>query len=310
MQKIDDDSYNILSTQYLAIIGHYKILLINCNNAKFTLKNNQLIWHNNTKALQKINKRIHVLTLLKSDLTQLQPEFHKLKYAHLLKPLQWICIKIESIFLWINNLHNLGWGISIIIFSLLYKLFILPINILTNLSQRKVSYIKNKLDPILENIKANFSGEEAHNKFMQAHRQQGVTPFYHLKPFLLIILPFPFLISIFNVLGELNFITDNSFLWIKDLAYPDAIFIFNYNLPVLGNSMNLLPIFMTAITILAAILHNNTIINKKELNKQRRNLCFMAFGFLILFYPFPAAIVLYWTCVNIWQIIQQKFLYV
>ena len=171
-----------------------------------------------------------------------------------------------------------------------------------------MSHIQARLAPELEAIKANFSGEEAHNKFMAAHKTHGVTPFYNLKPFLLTLAPVPFLIAIFNVLGESDKIAGHSFMWISDLAYPDAVFDFGVHIPLLGNSINLLPILMTLLTVFAALLYQNKIVSAKELRRQKLNLYFMAFGFLLLFYPFPSAMVLYWTFANIWQLIQQRFI--
>ena len=54
-----------------------------------------------------------------------------------------------------------GWGISIILLSLFYKILMFPINFFSIISQRKVSYIQASLAPELK-IKLNFSGEEAH----------------------------------------------------------------------------------------------------------------------------------------------------
>lgn len=96
-------------------------------------------------------------------------------------------------------------------------------------------------------------------------------------------------------------------MWISDLAFPDAVFDFGVHIPLLGNSINLLPILMTLLTVFAALLHQNKIVSAKELRKQKNNLYFMALGFLLLFYPFPSAMVLYWTFANIWQLIQQRF---
>ena len=65
---------------------------------------------------------------------------------------------------------------------------------------------------------------------------------------------------------------------------------------------------MTTLSILGAFFYQNKIISKNDLFKQKLNLYLMSFGFLFLFYPFPSAMVLYWTFNNIWQLIQQRFI--
>ena len=304
VEGLDDESFYALTpSQSLAIVGHYKILIVSNINAEISFTDEKLILKEDGNK-QKFQAQI----LLKSDLTQLPQPFQNLKYAHLWEPFRLLCIGIEKILLWLHSLHSLGWGVTIILLSLLFRIFILPANVLLTRTQRNVSHIQARLAPELETIKANFSGEEAHNKFMAAHKAQGVTPFYNLKPLLLTMAPVPFLIAIFNVLGESDQIARHSFIWISDLAYPDAVFDFGVHIPLLGNSINLLPILMTLLTFFAALLHQNKIVSAKELRKQKLNLYFMALGFLLLFYPFPSAMVLYWTFANIWQLIQQRFI--
>jgi YidC/Oxa1 family membrane protein insertase len=297
----DENFYALNPSQSLAIVGHYKILVVSNVNANISFADEKLILKEGGN-----RQKFQVQILSKSDLAQLPQPLQKLKYAHLWEPFRLLCIGIEEALLWLHSLHSLGWGITIIFLSLLFKIFILPANILLTRSQKKVSHIQARLAPELELIKTNFSGEEAHNKFMAAHKANGVTPFYNLKPLLLTLAPIPFWIAIFNVLGELNQIAGHSFMWITDLAYPDAVFDFGAHIPLLGSSINLLPILMSLLTVFAALLHQNKIVSAKELRRQKLNLYFMAFGFLLLFYPFPSAMVLYWTFSNIWGLIQQR----
>ncbi len=310
LQKLNDDHYfTIYEDQSLAIIGHHKVIIISDVNSDILFKENKLFFEASKNSNQEFNiNNIRTQILLKYDLVNFSDSFQKLKYVHLWEPLRLLSIGIEAIFLWLNSIHVFGWGVTIILSSLIFKVFILPINIFLVSSQRKVSNIQASLEPKLENIKLNFSGEEAHKKFMQAHKEKGVTPFYNLRPLFLTIFPIPFLISIFNVLGELDQISGHSFLWIKDLAYPDAIFQFEFYIPLLGNSINPLPILMTLFTLFVAIFHQNHIVSVKELRRQKLNLYFITFGIFLLFYPFPSAMVLYWTFATLWQLIQQRFI--
>ena len=298
----------ITSNQSIAIVGHYKILIINNINHLISFKKGKLLWPDREFDKNIIeNNNLEVQLFLKSDLLYLSQPIKRLKYIHLWEPFSQLCIAIEKILLRLNSFHPLGWGVTIILLSLLFKIFVLPANIFLIRSQRKVSFIQVSLEQELHYIKKNYSGEEAHYKSIAAHKSKGVTPFYKLRPLFLSLIPIPFLISIFNVLGELDQISGHNFLWIKDLAYPDAILTFDNYIPLFGNSFNLLPILMTLLSIFGAIYYQNKIIGTKDLNKQRLNLYIMSLGFFLLFYSFPSVMVLYWTFANIWQIIQQKF---
>ena len=298
-----ENFYALSPNQHLAFVGHYKIMVVSNMNATFKFADEKLILKEGFNI-----EKVQLKLLLKSDLDQLPKPFKKLKYAQLWEPFRLLCIGVEVIFLWLQSLHSLGWGVTIILLSLLFKILSLPANIFLTRSQRNVSHIQVRLAPELELIKTSFSGEEAHNKFMAAHKAEGVTPFYTLKPIMLTLMPLPFLIAIFNVLGEVDLIAGHSFMWIRDLAYPDAVFYFGMHVPLIGGSVNLLPILMALFTVFSALTHQNKIVTAKELRKQKLNLYFMAFGFLLLFYPFPSAMVLYWTFATLWQIIQQRFI--
>ena len=310
IKKIKDENFFFLkSNESLILIGRYKILIIDNLKAELNFEEGKLIFEENYYNDEKFKQTtVNAHLLLKSDIDNLSEPFHKIKYIHLWEPFRILCIGVESILIWLNELHNFGWGITIILFSFLFKIFTLPVNIFSMLVQRRASYIQFSLAPELDRIKKNFTGEDAHIKFIEVHKARGVTPYYKLRTFLPTLFPILFLIPIFNVLGELDLVSGNSFLWIKDLAYPDTIFYINSQFLLFINNINLLPILMTLFTIFGALLYQNKIVGKKELSKQKLNLYLMSLFFLFLFYSFPSAMVLYWTFNNIWQLIQQKFI--
>ena len=172
--------------------------------------------------------------------------------------------------------------------------------------QRRVSKVQAQLAPRLADIKANYDGEDAHNRLMAAHKELGVSPFYTLKPMLGSLIQIPILIAVFNAFGEMPQLGGQSFLWIENLAYPDSIGHLPFAIPMFGANISLLPFIMTAVTLFSTIIFSNRHAPEAEVNRQKRNLYFMAGAFFVLFYPFPAAMVLYWTLANILQTIQQQ----
>ena len=118
----------------------------------------------------------------------------------------------------------------------------------------------------------------------------------------------PIWIAVFNALGEMPQLAGRSFLWIEDLAYPDVIAVLPFSVPLFGTTVQLLPFVMAGVACLAARAVRNDRWSKIEGIRQRRNLYWMAIAFLLLFYPFPAAMVLYWTLNNLLQVIMQPAL--
>ncbi len=236
------------------------------------------------------------------------PELDGLRYSHLGRPLAVLARGVE----WsLVSLHHLGlgnWGVVIIVFAVLLKILLFPLSVLSVRLQRSVSQCTTQLAPRLAEIKANYDGEEAHNRIMAAHRELGITPFYALKPMMTNMVQILFLVAIFNALGEMPQISGASFLWIEDLAYPDVIATLPTAVPMLGDKVSVLPFAMTAISIMSTLIFKNPHALPADLRAQKRNLYVMAAAFFVLFYPFPAAMVLFWTLANVLQTVQQQLL--
>ena len=174
--------------------------------------------------------------------------------------------------------------------------------------QRKVSQLQTLLSPKLAEIRANYGGEEAYNKLMAAHKKLDISPFLTLKPMLSSFIQISILIATFNALCKMYQIDGASFLWINNLALPDTIYHFQFNIPIFGNSISFLPILITVITIYSTIVFQNQHALQVEVKRQKRNLYITAIAFVVLFYRFPAAMVLYWTLANTQQTIQQQLI--
>tara|TARA_B100001248_G_C27365954_1_gene449023 strand:- start:1052 stop:1603 length:552 start_codon:yes stop_codon:yes gene_type:complete len=174
--------------------------------------------------------------------------------------------------------------------------------------QHKVDKVKMELMPKLKQIKANYDGENAHNRIIAAYKELGVSPFFELKPMFGLIIQIPILIAIFNALGVMSQFQGISFLWIKDLSYPDTIIDLPFSIYLLGDGINLFPFIMAIISVYSGVIFQNKYILHQELKKKKRRLYFTAFAFFILFYPFPAVIVMYWTLSNILELIQKRYI--
>ena len=302
INKIGIDKKTILQEdEWLAVVSRQNVLAVKASGVSIDLVGSNLSIDSQITSISPLIKII-----AKSELSSIAPELDQIRYIHLWKPLAWLAKVIESALVLIQENIYSNWGWSIVIFSVLLKLLLLPVGVMTVKLQRKVSQVQTKLAPKLAEIKATYDGEEAHNLLMAAHKELGVSPFYTLKPMLGSFIQVPILIAVFNVLGEMPQLDGQSFLGIENLAFPDAIGHFPFSIPMFGSTISLLPIIMTAITMYSTVIFQNRHALDAEIKRQKRNLYFMAAAFFVLFYPFPAAMVLYWTLANILQTIQQQ----
>lgn len=302
---LDTNEVKLKASQWLVVVGRLEVMLIKKTGLVAKVENNNL--HIINKELL-TDKDTVLKTTTKDKLSSIAPELDQIRYYHLWTPLAILSKAVESSLVFINSYIVSGWGMTVVVFAIILKILMLPIAIMTTRFQRRVSQVQTQLAPKLAEIKSKYDGEEAHNHLMKAHKDLGVSPFYTLKPMLGSFIQIPILIAVFNALGEMAQFDNHSFLWINNLAYPDAIMQFSFTIPMFGNTLNLLPFLMTIITVYSTMVFTNKHATKQEVKKQKRNLYLMAIAFFVLFYPFPAVMVLYWALANILQFIQQKYL--
>ena len=301
---IEDGSYTLTGDDQFIVTGRFTVLLVQAAKLDVTFSNDL-----RELAIKSDNDAdLDIRILDASSHADANPILDELRYSHLVKPLAILCRLIESSLVAINCHLISNWGITIIVYCVLLKILLIPLSVVTVRLQRKVNQQRRKLAPKIQEIKAAFKGEEAHKRIMRTHKELGISPFYALKPIGGLLIQIPIMIATFNALGEMPQLRGESFLWITDLAYPDAIYNMPLSVPLLGITINALPALMTVVTIFSTLTFQNKDASEVELRREKRKLYLMAFAFFVLFYPFPSAMVLYWLQVNILQAIQQQII--
>ena len=285
----ENESYVLQDDEWLVIAGRFRVLLLKQPGIRLERIDSSL----NATNLLEFDDRPSIVVLEKSQLEQFSPKLSKVRYYHLWKPLAVLAYAAERSLIFLHKYLLQNWILTLIAFSLAIKILLYPITRHTEIAQNKVDAIRLALDPQLTEIKLRFDGETAHNKIMEAHKNLGVSPFFSLRPMLVTLIQFPILIATFNALGEMPQFQGVSFLWIEDLAYPDSLASLPTRLAIFGSEVSLLPFVMSALTLASMICMGGTI--------KKTSATLMPLLFLVLFYPFPAAMVLYWALVNFWQ---------
>ena len=113
-------------------------------------------------------------------------------------------------------------------------------------------------------------------------------------------------IAVFDMLAEDFDLHRVSFLWIPDLSRPDELLRLPMCVPFFGCHLNLLPFLMSGISLAALWRFRSRVLTPTLARRQRRNLAAMTLLFFLLFYTFPAGMVLYWTSTNAVQLARQE----
>ena len=190
-------------------------------------------------------------------------------------------------------------GFAVIGVSLAVSIFTLPLYNIAEKWQKIERDTQLAMQPKINKIKTVFKGDERYMMLSTYYRQQHYHPIFALRSSFSLLIQVPFFIAAYHFLSHYQFMAPltNSdicpFLFIPDLNKPDTLFSIA-NIPI-----HLLPIIMTLINIVAGIVYT-----KGFPAKEKKQLYVMAAVFLVLLYNSPAALVLYWTCNNIFSLVK------
>jgi len=190
-----------------------------------------------------------------------------------------------------------NYGLAILLLTLVLKLALFP---LTNRSF-KSSMAMQRLAPRVEAIKQKYANDQqrANTEVMELYKKHKVSPLGGCLPLLL---QMPVFISLFGALRNAVELRGAGFLWITDLTLPDALFSWGIDIPLIGSTFNLLPLFM-----IAAMWFQNKQMAKRG-TQQAGFTKYLPFIFGVMFYQMPSGLVLYWVFNTVLTIGQQALI--
>jgi len=211
-------------------------------------------------------------------LETIAPGFELLKdYGYLTilaKPIFWLLEKIHG---YVGN-----WGWAIILLTILIKLVFFPLSAASYKSMARMKEVQ----PRLMTMKEQFKGEpqKLNQAMMEMYRKEKINPLGGCLP---VVIQIPVFISLYWVLlSSVEMRGAPWILWIHDLSVPDPYYI----LPV----------------IMAVSMFVQTKLNPTPPDPiQAKVMMYMPIVFSIMFFFFPAGLVLYWVVNNLLSIAQQ-----
>jgi YidC/Oxa1 family membrane protein insertase len=172
--------------------------------------------------------------------------------------------------------------------------------------QDQVNATQARLQPGIDAIKAAYRGEERTRRTIALYREQGVHPLYTLKSLAGFAIQLPMFVAVFDMLAEDFDLQRVPFLWIRDLSRPDALVGLPACVPFFGCDLNVLPFLMSSVSLATLLRFHSAVLTPPLVRRQRRNLTVITGLFFLLFYTFPASMVLYWTSTNSFQFLGQE----
>ena len=182
-------------------------------------------------------------------------------------------------------------GVSIVIISLVINILVLPLYKRADKLEKEQREKKKSLKPWVDKIKAAFKGDERVMMLQAYYRENDYKTTGVFKESVSLLLQIPFFMAAYSFLSELKLLPGVSLGPISDLSSPDAL------ITVGAISINVLPILMTLINIVAGFIYT-----EKGMIKDKIKLIAIALVFLVLLYNSPAGLVFYWTLNNVFSL--------
>ncbi len=232
-------------------------------------------------------------------------ELKQLFFADLWFWMQWLCLGIQwllsALYLLLQN-----WGLALISLAVVIRLILVPVGIAAQRHQARTQLEQARIKPALQRINEEFKGDfdKKHLATKQLYEEHGMSMLAPLTGCLWVLIQIPIFIGLYFVIGESFELRGVGFLWMEDLALPDRLLSFGFEIPYFGPYLNLLPVLMAASQVLVSG-QSAPGADPKQVNGQRKAMGIMALVFFFLLYNFPAALMLYWLCTNLLQSMQQ-----
>jgi len=198
-----------------------------------------------------------------------------------------------------------GWGmpyfLAIICLTVLVRGFMFPLS-----RKQAISAAKMKdLQPKLNELKLKYGDEK--EKFAKAQmelwRKHNINPLGGCLP---LFFQFPVFIALYTCLNTAVDLRLSSFLWIENLAAPDALMRMP-KLPFLGSDFNLLP----CITVVLFLVQQKMFMPPpadEQAAAQQKMMNFMTVFMGVMFWHVPAGLCIYFIASSVWGIAERKLL--
>ena len=206
---------------------------------------------------------------------------------------------------WVGN-----WGIAIIMLTVLVRMLMFPLSRKQAISAVKMQALKPELDALREKYKND--KEKLSRAQMELWRKHGVNPLGGCLPLLV---QMPIFIGLWQGLSSsVELRHAKFFLWINDLAAPDALFRWGENVPVIswlfGPYFNLLPTILIGLFVIQQKLFMPPKSDPPDpqMEMQQKMMTYMLVFFGYIFWRLPSGLCVYYIASTLWGIAERKLL--
>ena len=197
-----------------------------------------------------------------------------------------------------------GYGIAVILLTLVIKLALHPFQRKMNISMHKMQMLQPKLKAIEEKYAGQTKPEMKQKKEMEKWdlmKKEGANPASGCLP---MFIQMPIFFALYGVFSRAFDIRQASFLWIQDLSLSDRLATFSF----WPHQLNLLPVIYIGFSIFQSLRTPKPENADPQQEMNRKMMMFMPVMFGFLFYSMPAGLVLYFAASSIFGFVESWYI--
>jgi YidC/Oxa1 family membrane protein insertase len=196
-----------------------------------------------------------------------------------------------------------NYGVAIILLTVLIKIILYPLDQKSYKSMKEMQ----KLQPLIAELRKKHKDDprQAQVEQMKLFKEHKVNPMGGCLPMLL---QMPVLIAMFTMIRAAVELRRAPFIfWIKDLSEPDSVWDFGVDIPIIGHTLNILPLLLVAAFIFQSRISRAAAPRGQQDPQQKIMSHMMTVFFGVIFYRMPSGLNLYFAISTVLRTVQQYF---
>jgi YidC/Oxa1 family membrane protein insertase len=176
---------------------------------------------------------------------------------------------------------GLGFGLVILLLTIILKLFLTPIQWKMYVSSAKMKILK----PEIEALNAKFPNKEDAMKkqmeMMALYKESGASPLAGCIPMLI---QMPILLAVFRFFPAAFELRQKPFLWAEDLSSYDSVYNFGTFIPLYGDHISLFTLLMAVTTLVYTWLNSGQMQQQQQPGMPNMKVLMYIFPFMMIFF--------------------------
>lgn len=201
---------------------------------------------------------------------------------------RWVVYYFSAFLLWLAKLLGNNYGWTIIVFTILVRIILLPLNAMQIKSTTKMQQIQPQLDA----LRKKYPGRDTESRQLltqetnKLYKEAGVNPYAGCLP---LVIQLPIMYALYYAIWRTPQLQNGHFLWM-DLGKADPYYV--------------MPILAMAFTFIASYIGQMSTPKSSQSGMTKVMTYGMALMVGVMAIRFQSAITLYWVVSNLFQVVQ------